>query len=139
MHGPLIRRLYWERPLYEAARIIGYGGIEQPAFWEKVKELGLDRDLDQHRLLMAVYDLTRADQREATPSRYELTEEARKACFQLLGPPPEHELYDAIKHGPPNLLSDAEARRWQEKYRQEKAQEQAEPEAKKPRRKGRGK
>jgi len=137
-------RLYRERALYETVRIIGYGGIEPFAFWDRVKELGLDKEIDKQKLLNAVYDVTRADKREASPPRYELTAEARKACFQLLGPPPEHEFHDAIKHGPPNLLSEAEARRWQEQFRRQKAegQAQAEPEAdsgaKKPKRRGRG-
>jgi len=48
-------------------------------------------------------------------------------------------IHDASKHGPPNLPTDAEARRRQEKNRPEEAreQDQAEPE-RKARRKGRG-
>jgi hypothetical protein len=149
----LTMRLYRERALSEAARIIGYGGVEPFAFWDQAKALKIEVDgkmvpfigdqrpsRTKHEVLMAVYDLTRADRREQSEPRYELTAEARKACFQLLGAPPEHEFHDAIKHGPPNLLSEAETRRWQEQYQREKAQEQSEvePEAKKPRRKGRG-
>jgi hypothetical protein len=142
----LTMRLYRERALYEAARIIGYAGVEPFAFWDKAKELGLTEKIGKQKLLMAVYDLTRADRREASPPRYELTAPARKACFQLLGPPPEHELYDAIKHGPPNLLTDTEARRWQEDYRRRqqaeadqpaKGEEVVEP-GKRPKRKSRG-
>jgi hypothetical protein len=149
----LISRLYRERALSEAARIIGYGGVEPFAFWDQAKALKIEVDgkavpflgderpsRTKQEVLNAVYDLTRADRREASPPHYELTAEARKACFGLLGAPPEHLFHDAIKHGPPNLLSEAEAERWQERYRREKAQEQdqAEPENK-PRRKGRGK
>jgi hypothetical protein len=137
-------RLYRERALYESVRIIGYGGIEPFAFWNKVKELGLDKEIDKQKLLNAVYDVTRADKREASPPRYELTAEVRKGSFQLLGPPPEHEFHDAIKQGPPYLLSDTEARRWQDQFREQKAKEQtqnepeAEPETKRPKRRGRG-
>jgi hypothetical protein len=153
----LISRLYRERALSEAARIIGYGGVEPFAFWDQAKALKIEVDgktvpfigderpsRTKQEVLMAVYDLTRADRREASPPRYELTAPVRKACFGLLGPPPEHESHDFIKHGPPNILDEAGARRWQDDYRRRKqaeADQPAEGEAaaeagKKPRRKG---
>jgi hypothetical protein len=48
MKQPLIRRLYWERPLWEAARIIGYGGCGDTEFWDQVKATGLDKEIDKH-------------------------------------------------------------------------------------------
>jgi hypothetical protein len=140
-------RLYFERPLYEAARIIGYAGIEPFAFWDRAKELGLVEEIGKQKLLNAVYDLTRADRRETSPPRYELTAPARKACFQLLGAPPEHEMHDFIKHGPPNVIGEENARRWQEQYRKRQQAEadqtaegeaQAEPEKRTRKPRGRG-
>jgi hypothetical protein len=48
--------------------------------------------------MQAVYDPTKADCREQSPPRYEFTAEARKACFGLLGLPPEPELHDFIRY-----------------------------------------
>src|SRR5262249_23086385 len=153
MGKTILQRLYWERPLYEAARIIGYGGVEPFAFWDQAKALKIEVDGNmvpligderpsrtKQEVLMAVYDLTRADKREGSPPRYELTAEARKASFQLLGAPPDHPLHDAIKHGPPNLLSEAEQKRWQDDFQRcnhaEAAQAAPEKRTRKPR--GRG-
>ena len=72
----------------------------------------------------AVYDLTRADTREGAEPRYELYAEARKLCFGLLGPPPEHPPRDYILHGPGGLVGD-EIGKWQEEYRRRKAEEEA--------------
>jgi hypothetical protein len=36
----------------------------------------------------AVYDTTRTDRREASPPRYELREDVKEFCWQLLGSPP---------------------------------------------------
>jgi hypothetical protein len=102
---PLHTRLYFRRPLYEAARVIGYEGIEPFAFWDAARIGGIIKDLAKqsgiteekakHELLMAVYDLTRPDRREASPPRYELWEDVKKHCRQLLGEPPGHPDYRA--------------------------------------------
>ena len=115
-------RLYSEPALFESARIIGYNGVGMAEFWKKAKKL----NLPQHNALMAVYDLTRADRRAEEPAMYELHADARRLCFGLLGPPPEHPLCDFILHGPGGLVGD-EIGRWQEEYRRRKAEEVAEP------------
>jgi hypothetical protein len=89
MTKQLMLRIGFQPAYYEAARIIGYSGCLMSDFWEKAKQL----DIPQDKLLPAVYDLTRADKREQHPPRYELNEPARKLCWQVLGPPPEHSLY----------------------------------------------
>ena len=47
-------RLYRERALYEPVRIIGYGGVEPFAFWDRVKELGLDKEIGKQKVLNTV-------------------------------------------------------------------------------------
>ncbi len=66
----LLHRLYFDRAFTETARIIGYEGVELPAFWAATKKLGIPLE----KLLTAVYELTRGDQREGTPPRYERPE-----------------------------------------------------------------
>jgi hypothetical protein len=107
---PLHIRLYAEAALYDAARIIGYGGIEMAHFWAQAKKL----ELPQEQLPAAVHDLTRTDRREEDPPRYQLTAPARKACFQLLGPPPEHPWHRRLVKGPP-LGSEEELRQWRQR------------------------
>jgi hypothetical protein len=85
----LLLRLAFDPAYYEAARIIGYGGIDMAAFWEQAKQLSILPETIRH----AVYDLTRYDKREGKPPRYELNEPVRRLCWQLLGPPPEHPLF----------------------------------------------
>lgn len=121
-------RLHFELALTETARIIGYDGISMTDFWKKAKRL----DLPQHDILMAVYDLTRADKREGVEPRYELNGEARRLCFGILGPAPDHPLHDFIRHGPGGLVGD-EIGKWQEDYRRQKAEEEAHPEQSKKR------
>jgi hypothetical protein len=121
-------RLYFERPIYEAARIIGYARCSPSDFWDKAKQLGIP----QGRLHKAVYDLTRADKQEASPPRYELAAEARQTCYQRLGPAPEHPLADCLRHGPPDVIGEGIVRRWQEEYRKQKEAGQAEGPEKKP-------
>ena len=41
--GSCTLRLYRERALYEATRIVGYAGVEPPAFWEQAKRLDIPR------------------------------------------------------------------------------------------------
>jgi hypothetical protein len=86
---PLYLRLYFQPVLYEAARIIGYDGCAPFDFWDAAKKLGIP----QQKLFDAVYELTRTDRREASPPRYELREDVKQLCWQLLGPPPGHPEY----------------------------------------------
>ena len=60
---PIAVRLYFERPLYEAARLIGYARVELFAFWDQSKQL----DLPKEKLLNAVYDLAGATDGRAGP------------------------------------------------------------------------
>jgi hypothetical protein len=89
MAKPLWEKLYFDEVYAEAARIIGYAGIDSFAFWDAAR--GLADKHGQQKVMNAVYDLTRADRREASPPRYELNGPAREWCWQLLGPPPEKE------------------------------------------------
>jgi hypothetical protein len=93
----LALRLYFQRHLGEAARIIGYAGCDPAAFWGAAKQL----DIPRQKLQDAVYELTRADKREGSPPRDELRADVRKLCFQLLGPAPEHPDHDEIRYAPP--------------------------------------
>jgi hypothetical protein len=89
MSKRLWQKLYFAEVYAETARIIGYAGTEPLAFWEAAR--GLADKHGKQKVLNAVYDLTRADRREASPPRYELNGPAREWCWQLLGPPPEKE------------------------------------------------
>jgi hypothetical protein len=116
-NNQLLQRIYVDRAYTEVARLIGYEGVEMSAFWAEAKKLGIP----QAKLLSAVYDLTRSDRREERPPRYELSGPAREACFQLLGPPPEHELHGRMREGPP-LYSEEEERQWQQRIEEAKKQ-----------------
>ena len=48
-------------------------------------------------LVIAVHELTRGDKWEEKPPRYEFSGPARDACWQLLGPPPEHPLHEEMR------------------------------------------
>ena len=78
---PLYLRLYFQRPLFETASLIGYAGIEPFAFWDQAKKLGIPTQ----QLQNAVYGLTRADRREASPPRYELREDVKQLCWLPAG------------------------------------------------------
>jgi hypothetical protein len=129
---PLHIRLYIEPALYEAARIIGYGGVTMSDFWAQAKKL----DVPQDQILPGVYDLTRADKREEKPPRYELSAPARAACWQLLGAPTEHGWHGRLRYGPP-LGSDEEVLQW--RARVEKQRKAAEDQAEKPPQQGEAK
>jgi hypothetical protein len=121
---PFSRRLYFDSALFESARIIGYDGIGIAEFWEN-KQL----HLPVNDFSNAVYYLTKADKRAEEPARYELNGDARRFCFGLLGPLPEHAMRGSILHWPNNLLGE-EVRRRPEGYRRTKAGNEAEATAK---------
>jgi hypothetical protein len=89
----LLRRLYHDKAYVEMARIVGYGGCPLAEFWEKAKPLSIT----QGRLLSAVYDLTRPDKREGPSPHYELMDDVKHCCWQMLGPPPGHLPYAEMR------------------------------------------
>jgi hypothetical protein len=96
----LLRRLYSDPAYIQTAHIIGYGGCGPFEFWDAAKHLPCDH---QGEFRDAMFDLTRTDRREASPPRYELREDVKKLCWQLLGPPPGHPLreeMDKLKEPP---------------------------------------
>jgi hypothetical protein len=86
---PLVVRLYFQPPLYELARLIGYAGLPAPAAKEKLRSLS--ERYGRAVMEAAVGEIVRID-RTTEPPTARLTEEARKACWQLLGPPPETDM-----------------------------------------------
>lgn len=93
---PLYLRLYREEPLYELARLVGYQGLPMPEAQEKIKPL-----IGKHgkqTMADAAERIVRIDP-STNPPTARLTDEARKACWQLLGPPPEHPEYERF-HSP---------------------------------------
>ena len=121
----LWERLYFDAAYTETARLIGYAGIDQSAFWQAAQ--ALSEKHGKSLMMAAVYDLTRYDKREATPSRYELTAEARKWCWGILGPPPDHPDHDFIKHGPV-LAFREDIAKWKAEFAAKKAAEEKPPE-----------
>ncbi len=119
---PLWDLLFFEPAFYEAARIIGYAGIEPFAFWDKAKELGLIEQLGKAQLQQAVEKLTLWNKREQSPPRYEFTREARKWMFQLLGPAPEHPDREFLLEAPPLVLAEDVA-----KWKAERAGKEVSP------------
>lgn len=85
-----INQLYFKPQYVEAIRILGYEGAEPFTFWDAAKKTGVDVG----KMRTALFDITRADRREASPPRYELTEDVKKLAFGLLGFPPGHPDYD---------------------------------------------
>lgn len=86
----LATRIYTDPVYTAAARLIGYGGCSPFEFFDAAKLLPI---YDERKFRTAMFDLTRTDRREASPPRYEFNHDARKACWMLLGPPPEHPLF----------------------------------------------
>lgn len=87
---PLSVRLYFHKPLYELARVVNYGGLVETAFWDRYKELCAVHG--QEQMSAAVGQILLVD-KTTTPAVVRLTPDARKWCFQLLGPAPEHPEY----------------------------------------------
>src|SRR4051794_41096580 len=84
----LLEKLYFREEYWQAARIIGYGGCSPFEFWDAAKLLP---NYHQGKFQTAMYDLTRADKREASPPCYEFPAPVRGYVWMLLGPPPETE------------------------------------------------
>jgi hypothetical protein len=82
---PLWHKIY-SNPLYtELARLIGYNGLSAEEAHQKARPLGEKYGIPA--VQEAADQLFRFD---AEKNLLMLTDEARKCCFQLLGPPPEH-------------------------------------------------
>ncbi|CAN5394700.1 hypothetical protein BH10PLA2_BH10PLA2_25360 [soil metagenome] len=84
---PLWYRLYFDSRYSELARLTGYSGLSikdkdyQPQIEALTKKHG-------HKEMKEIADqIAYLDEKT---SRYMLNDEARKLCFQLLGPAPEH-------------------------------------------------
>jgi hypothetical protein len=94
---PLVLRLYFHPPLYELARLIGYAGLPLDEARQLVQPL---RERHGRAAMKAAEaEIVRIDD-QAQPPRVVLTEECKRVCRQLLGPPP----------GPPEQATgDAEA------------------------------
>lgn len=82
---PLWHRLYFEPLFTELARLIGYDGIAYDQACEKAKPLG--ERFGKENVQRAVDAIARVDE-STKPPKLRLTDEARKLCWQLLGPPP---------------------------------------------------
>jgi hypothetical protein len=108
---PLLIRLYFDASLYELARIVGYQGLTLEGARERVKPL--EDQYGRERMEKAANELLVIDTEENT---VRLTDEARRCCYQLLGPAPGHPHYFYLKEGPP-LSSEADIRRWEESRR----------------------
>jgi hypothetical protein len=89
---PLSVRLYFQPPLYELARAIGYRGLPLSEAREQMKRL-VER-FGREAMEAAAREVVRIDP-STDPPTARLTEAARKACGQLLGPPPEPALQTA--------------------------------------------
>jgi hypothetical protein len=121
--APISTRLYIDPCLTEQARTVGYEGLPLRRRDPTLKALA--EKYGKERAWQAMKDLTEMDQDNRTVLRLE----ARKACFGLLGPAPEHPLADFIRHGPSEVMGEEVAHRWQEEFRrrqQEKAATAAE-------------
>jgi hypothetical protein len=81
--APLWQKLY-SRPQYtDVARMIGYAGLDLPEAQQKAQEL--ITKYGKEKVKQASDDLL-----QFSESFVRLTTEARKLCWQLLGPPPEY-------------------------------------------------
>ncbi len=116
---PLSVRLYFEEPLYELVRVVGYGGIRSDELDEKLKELIARHGGDV--VASAFHELT-----QESPAAADVTvlkPHVRKLAWQLLGPPPEHPEYGRYwegrtppeNHQPPKAKEPPKAKRARKK------------------------
>jgi hypothetical protein len=87
---PLVVRLYFEPPLYELARLIGYEGLPVEEARQLVK--AFEERHGREAMKAAEAEIVRIDD-QAQPPRAVLTDECLKFCGQLLGPRPGHPDY----------------------------------------------
>lgn len=117
---PLSHRIYFEPVFTEVCRVVGYAGITYRKLAEQIEELA--KRFGKEKVQSAVVHLaTYEGQFSVNPkplAHVQLREEARKACWQLLGPPPEHPWFD-LWHKPEPLPN-----HWNRHQLEETAQEQ---------------
>jgi len=98
MKQPLWYRLYEDpatKAVYQAvARMVGYNGISMQEASEKAHHLAGSKDPRfTHKAIQDAADELTGRKPGVKIERLELTPEARKACWQLLGFPPGHANY----------------------------------------------
>jgi hypothetical protein len=84
---PLYLRLYFNKLYIELARMIGYNGIAFADAQEHVKVLA--KRFSKDKIQVAVEAIAKFDNSVKPPMVF-LNDEARKLCWQMLGPPPEY-------------------------------------------------
>src|SRR5438105_4634099 len=98
---PLWHRLYFDPAYRDIARIIGYSGGPLAEISERAKPL-LEK-YSRERIQEVTEAIATIDT-SRTPSTIQLNPEARKLCWQLLGPPPEQlENFHRGAQAPPPL------------------------------------
>ncbi len=106
--------LAFSPPHVALARLVSYGGMSEISFWDEYRTLCAEHG--QERMSAAVGDILVVD-KTTCPALVRLSTEARKLCWQLLGPQPEHPSYDdywksrtkPANHQPPSLPLASEA------------------------------
>ena len=83
---PLWYKLYYLPQYHQLARILGYEGLPAPEAVRRAKPL-LEK-YGKAKMDQVSHDIVHIDGRTNPPTA-RLTDEARKLCRQLLGPPPE--------------------------------------------------
>lgn len=95
---PLSARLYEQPQLFELARIIGYTGMPLTDAQKAIEPLA--KKYGKEVMAAAAEEIVRIDTTTNSPTA-RLTDQARKLCWQLLGPPPEHPWFDLWKKPEP--------------------------------------
>jgi hypothetical protein len=85
-HVPLWQRLNTIPAYIAVARLVGYPGMPEMPFWERYH--ALCQEHGQPSVQAAVEALVTFD-KQHTPPFVRLNVQARRLCWQLLGPPPE--------------------------------------------------
>lgn len=117
---PLWHKIYFVPVYTEVCRAVGYAGITYRELAEQIETLA--RRFGKEKVQSAVVHLTTyPGQFTVNPpplAQVQLRQEARKACWQLLGPPPESPLFELYKKPEPLPNS------WDRPTPQESSQEQ---------------
>ena len=96
---PLSNRLCFTPALYELARLVSYDGIWEAELQERLKPLVEKHGADAMREAVTTVTVTNETTRLVV-----LKPAVRKACWQLLGPQPDHPQYQSYweqRGGPP--------------------------------------
>ena len=83
-------RLYFDPAYTEMARAIGYAGVSLPEARKKIDTLA--KRFDKEKLVTVIEEIARIEgpKDPNEEGAVYLTDEAKKLCWQLLGPPPGH-------------------------------------------------